>query len=70
MFHQLLWIEILSKGAVGVLLLVAPRILARALGLPPAAEPFWPRCFGGVLAGLAVAAPPRRRRVRSFAWSR
>ncbi len=56
MAHQLLWIEVLLKLAGGVLLILAPRILARALGLPPAESPFWPRVLGGVLLGIAAAA--------------
>lgn len=56
MVHQLLWIEILLKGTVGLLLILAPRLLARGLGLPPADQPFWPRVLGAVLIGIAVAA--------------
>ncbi|MFM9939574.1 MAG: ABC transporter permease [Hyphomicrobiaceae bacterium] len=56
MAHQLLWIEVIVKLAGGLLLLLAPRLLARALGLPPAESPFWPRLLGGVLIGIAAAA--------------
>ena len=56
MIQQLLWIEFIVKLAVGVCLMLAPRLLARAFGLPPADSPFWPRVLGGVLIGLAAAA--------------
>ena len=56
MMHQLLWIECILKLAGGLLLIVAPRTLARLLGLPPAEHPFWPRVLGGLLVGLAIAA--------------
>ncbi len=56
MLQELLWIEIVLKGAAGGLLMLAPRTLARALGLPPVAEPFWPRCLGALLVGIALAA--------------
>lgn len=54
--HQLLWIEFVVKITAGVLLLLAPRTIARVLGLPPAEQPFWPRLLGAVLVGIAVAA--------------
>ncbi len=56
MVEQLLWIEFLTKLAVGIPLLLMPRVLARVLGLPPAESPFWPRLIGGLLIGLATAA--------------
>lgn len=56
MVEQLLWIEFLTKVAVGIPLLLTPRVLAHVLGLPPAESPFWPRLIGGLLIGLAMAA--------------
>ena len=55
MLQQLLWLEILLKASVGLSLLLAPRTLAKMLGLPSADEPFWPRLLGGTLIGLATA---------------
>jgi hypothetical protein len=52
---QLLWIELMANLVVGTLLVLLPRTLARLLGLPPVAEPFWPRLMGVVLIGLAAA---------------
>ena len=52
---DLLWIEIIVKGATGGLLLLFPRTLARVLGLPAVTETFWPRLLGATLLGLAAA---------------
>ena len=48
-------IEIALKVSAGLALLIAPKTLARALGLPPADEPFWARLLGATLVGLGVA---------------
>lgn len=48
-------IEIAMKLASGLLLIAAPRSLARVLGLAPASEPFWPRLLGATLIGLSLA---------------
>ena len=55
MSEQLLWIEACLKLAGGLALTVAPRTLARLLGLPSADQPFWPRLLGALLIGLAAA---------------
>jgi hypothetical protein len=55
MSEQLLWIEACLKLAGGLTLTVAPRTLARLLGLPSADQPFWPRLLGALLIGLAAA---------------
>ena len=55
MSEQLLWIEACLKLGSGLVLIVAPRTLARLLGLPSADQPFWPRLLGALLIGLAVA---------------
>lgn len=55
MGHYLIGIEILLKLACAAGLIVAPRTLARLLGLPSADEPFWARLLGATLFGLAAA---------------
>ena len=55
MIEQLVWVEILIKGTAGVLLLAAPLLLARLLGLPRTESGFWPRIAGALLLGLAGA---------------
>lgn len=55
MLQQLHVIEIVLKLAAGLALIIAPRSLARLLGLPSADEPFWPRLLGSVLVGIAAA---------------
>ena len=55
MTNQLLWIEVIANGSLGLLLLAAPSLLIGALGLPPAGSSFWPRLTGGVLLGTAIA---------------
>lgn len=55
MSEQLLWIEACLKLGSGLALVVAPRTLARLLGLPSADQPFWPRLLGALLIGLGAA---------------
>lgn len=55
MIQQLIWIEALLKGVVGVLLLAAPLLLIRLLGLPRLEHGLWPRLLGAALLGLAGA---------------
>lgn len=55
MVQQLLWVEIALKASAGVLLLVAPRLVARGVALPALASAFWPRLLGAVLIGLVAA---------------
>lgn len=52
---QLLWIELVIKLAGGLLLLAVPLTTIAVLGLPKAANAFWPRMLGAVLVGLAAA---------------
>ena len=52
---QLLWIELVSKFAAGVLLLIAPLTAIKIMGLPRPPSPFWPRFLGGALLGIAAA---------------
>ena len=55
MVQQLLWIEIVLKGAVGLLLVIAPKLTARVFGLPAVTAAFWPRLAGSTLLGIAAA---------------
>lgn len=48
-------VEVAMKLACGLLLVAAPRSLARVLGLAPVSEPFWARLLGATLIGLALA---------------
>ena len=52
---QLLWIETVLKLAGGLVLCLAPLVVIKALGLPPAASAFWPRMLGALLIGLSAA---------------
>ena len=51
----LLWIEIVSKLAIGGLLIVSPTLLIKVLGLPRSSSAFWPRLVGALLVGMAAA---------------
>jgi hypothetical protein len=55
MIHQLIWIEAILKGGVGLALLLFPRSFARLAGLPPSESGFWPRLVGGLLLAIAAA---------------
>jgi hypothetical protein len=55
MVEQLLWLEIVLKGATGLVLLVLPRTFARLTGMPAAGATVWPRLLGSVLVGMAAA---------------
>ncbi len=55
MWQQLIWIEAILKGTVGLLLLLAPGTLARVLGLPRPETGFWPRLLGSSLLALTAA---------------
>lgn len=52
---QLLWIETVLKLSGGLVLSLAPLVVIKALGLPPAGSSFWPRMLGALLIGLAGA---------------
>lgn len=52
---QLLWIELVSKLAAGMLLVAVPLTAIKLLGLPRPPTAFWPRCLGGLLLGIAAA---------------
>lgn len=54
MVEQILWLEIVLKGAAGLVLLVLPGTFGRLVGLP-AGAPVWPRLLGSVLIGMAAA---------------
>jgi len=52
--EQLLWLETLIKGAIGVALLLSPKVLIRLFALPDSQSAFWPRLTGALLIGLAT----------------
>jgi hypothetical protein len=54
--HQLLWLESLLKLSIGAILLLVPLTAIRILGLPAAANGFWPRMLGVLLIGIGAAA--------------
>lgn len=53
--QQLLWVEVVLKGAVGLLLLALPVQTARLCGLPNAGDSFWARVSGTFLLSIAMA---------------
>lgn len=55
MMQQLLFLEAVAKAAIGLLLMLAPSVVIRALGLPAVLNGFWPRLFGATLFGIAGA---------------
>lgn len=56
MRDQVLTVEALLRGAIAALLIVLPKSVIGALGLPRAEQSFWPRLLGAVFAGMAAAA--------------
>ncbi len=55
MADQLLWLETLLKGGIGLVMLFAPITAAKIAGLPHGNTTFWPRLFGAALIGIAAA---------------
>lgn len=53
--QQLLFLEAIVKAAIGVLLMAAPGVVLKVLGLPSPPTGFWPRLFGATLFGIAGA---------------
>ena len=53
--QQILWFELLLKGAAGLLLILVPLTSIRSAGLDRPGTGFWPRLVGGILLGLAAA---------------
>ena len=51
-----LWSDAGLRLTLGTLLVLAPRMTLSALGLPKAAETFWPRLLGAMLLALAAGA--------------
>lgn len=51
---QLLWIEVALKGAVALVLILAPMTFVRLLGLQRTEQRFWPRIAGFMLLGIAA----------------
>ncbi|MCH9766048.1 MAG: hypothetical protein K0U34_08670 [Alphaproteobacteria bacterium] len=52
--EQLLWVETLIKGTIGLCLVLSPKLVVRLFALPETPTGFWPRLTGGVLLGLAI----------------
>lgn len=52
---QLLWLETLLKGSIGLMMLMMPITSAKLAGLPHGNSAFWPRLFGAALLGIAAA---------------
>lgn len=52
--QQLLWFEIIFKGAIGAAFLAVPLTLIRIAGLQKPETGFWPRLAGALLAGIAA----------------
>jgi hypothetical protein len=55
MVQRLLLAEMVLKGALGLVLLIAPRLAARTAGLPADGAGLWLRLAGGLLLGIAGA---------------
>lgn len=55
MADQLLWIETLIKGSIGLIMLCLPVTAAKVAGLPHGNNAFWARMFGVALIGVAAA---------------
>ena len=55
MADQLLWLETLLKGGIGLVMLFVPITAAKVAGLPHGNTAFWPRLFGAALIGIAAA---------------
>jgi hypothetical protein len=53
--QQLLFLEAVTKGVLGLVLMIAPSAIIRVLGLPAVLSGFWPRLFGATLFGIAGA---------------
>lgn len=55
MADQLLWLETLLKGGIGLVMLFTPITAAKIAGLPHGNSAFWPRLFGAALISIAAA---------------
>ncbi|MFY0615654.1 MAG: hypothetical protein JXQ99_29265 [Hyphomicrobiaceae bacterium] len=55
MTDQLLWLETLLKGSIGLIMLITPLTAAKLAGLPHGNTAFWPRLFGAALLAIAAA---------------
>ncbi len=55
MADQLLWLETLVKGGIGLIMLFVPLTAAKIAGLPHGNSAFWPRLFGVALIAMAGA---------------
>lgn len=55
MADQLLWLETLLKGSIGLFMLCFPITISKVAGLPHGGSAFWPRLFGVALLSIAAA---------------
>ena len=55
MLDQILWFDALLKLIAGVLLILSPKVVAAAFGVPRADNGFYARLLGAVLVGIALA---------------
>ena len=55
MADQLLWLETLFKGGIGLIMIFVPITAAKIAGLPHGNSAFWPRLFGAALLSIAAA---------------
>ncbi len=55
MLDQVLWLDALLKLFAGALLILSPKLVAAAFGLPRADNGFYARLLAAVLIGLALA---------------
>lgn len=53
--QQLLFLEAILKGGIGLMLAIAPGAIIKILGLPAVPTGFWPRMLGAILLGVACA---------------
>ncbi len=51
---NLLWIEVIIKGAAGLTLVTMPLTAIRVVGMQRPETGFWPRLLGAVVLGIAV----------------
>ena len=52
--QQILWAEIIIKGILGAVLLVAPLAASAVFGMQRPETGFWPRLVGGITLGIAA----------------
>ncbi|MFM2421597.1 MAG: hypothetical protein RL291_127 [Pseudomonadota bacterium] len=63
--RQILFVELVLAGGLGLIFAVMPVLASRALGLPRPEPQFWARLCGGLLAGIAAAIA-----IGEFGWAK